>query len=591
MVAFGGGVDDGEAVHVGGDDGAGDLGDESFGIDAGAVEDPGVEIGRGFARVAVLNEGGKRDALHLVALFPFAVDGEAVGSGLFGRGFLLFGVGTLFLGIERVEDALGAGLVIGEEEGELDLDRPHGGLQDRFVDLFTRLVAESVFDGQLLMKDGAGDAQLAGGGGDADAVEVKDTGGDLLERLLCLLELDLGRVFGRCGFLCGKRGCEQESEKEKKGGAGGHGRKSCSLERVFDGHLLPQVGARITAKPPVAMEGSQAGELVGAHAERTFDVLRHHDEGLDFIGGLRLEIRLVAKLEDDLQGEIDEGWLNDGGVDVADADELHASLGAREAVCSDDEDVFTFSRINGGFGGSHGEGVVVGENDVELFLQAEGFRSAGGGVFWFPISRSVVDEDDAGFFFQFFLKSCGQLVRGEVVLDAANLHDASGGLGRALLCGFALERFEDGLSGQATDAALIAEDDAGAAFIEHAFIEADDSNAGGFRFNDERCERGRVDGADEDGGGLGGDRGAELVRLLPGAACGVVDGEFTSLLAPDQHGESIALELLERNAGVLKQKDESGGLRGLGDPRWGGGTPNHEWRGGGRRCRLGRWGG
>jgi hypothetical protein len=201
VVAFGGGVDDGGAVHVGGDDGAGDFGGEAICVDAGAVEDPGVEVGRGFAFVDVLDEVGEGDVLGLSAFFPFDADGEAVGSGSFGLGVFV-PVRAFFLGVEFVEDAKGGRLIIGEQKSELDLNGLHRGLQDGLVELLAGVVAEGVLNGQLLMQDAAGDAQLACGGGDLDAIEIKHAGRDLFEELLRGFELLLGVRFGRSSILC-----------------------------------------------------------------------------------------------------------------------------------------------------------------------------------------------------------------------------------------------------------------------------------------------------------------------------------------------------------------------------------------------------
>jgi hypothetical protein len=134
--------------------------------------------------------------LTFVAVFPLAADGEAVGSGSGGLGVFV-PVGTLFLGIEFVEDALGGGLVIGEQKSELDLNGLHRGLEDGLVDFFAGVVAEGVLDGQLLMQDAAGDAQLTRGGGDLDAIEVKHAGRDLFEELLGVFELGLASVWAQ----------------------------------------------------------------------------------------------------------------------------------------------------------------------------------------------------------------------------------------------------------------------------------------------------------------------------------------------------------------------------------------------------------
>lgn len=212
VVALGGGVDDGGAVHVGGDDGAGLLGGEAGFIDDGAVEDPGVEVVGGFTFIDVLDEVGEGDVFGFVAVFPFDVDGEAVGSWGFGLGVLRF-VGALGFGFEFFEDAEGGGLVVGEEEGELDLDGLHLGFENGLVDFFACFMAEGVLDGQLLMEDGAGDAELAGGGIDLDAVEIVDAGGDLLDEFLRGLELCFGVWFRCCGLLRRHAGAEEEGKK------------------------------------------------------------------------------------------------------------------------------------------------------------------------------------------------------------------------------------------------------------------------------------------------------------------------------------------------------------------------------------------
>ena len=210
MVAFGGGIDDGGAVHVGGDDGTGDFSDEAGFVDLRAVEDPSVEVGGCFAFVDVLDEVGERDALGFVAVFPFNVDGEAVGTGSLGFGVFVF-VGALFLGIEFIENAEGGGLVVGEKKRELDLNGADGGLQDGLVDFLAGFVAEGVFDGKFLVQDAAGDAHLACGGGDLNAVEVKDTGGDLFDELLGVFKLLRGIGLGSGGVLgrCAWEGCEE----------------------------------------------------------------------------------------------------------------------------------------------------------------------------------------------------------------------------------------------------------------------------------------------------------------------------------------------------------------------------------------------
>lgn len=200
MVAFGGGVDDGLAINVGGDDGAGHFGVETVLIDDGAIENPGVEIGRGLAGFDVLDEIGKRDAPGFVAVLPFDMDGEAVGTGDGGNGLRVF-VRALVLGVELVEQALGGGLIAGQQQGELELDGPHLGFEDGFVDFFPGFVNEGVFDGQLLMKDAARNAQFACGGIDLDAVEVVNAGRDLLEKLPGFFQLGLGVRFGRRGLL------------------------------------------------------------------------------------------------------------------------------------------------------------------------------------------------------------------------------------------------------------------------------------------------------------------------------------------------------------------------------------------------------
>ena len=222
LVALGGGVDDGGAVHVGGDDGAGLLGDEAAFVDEGAVEDPGVEVVGRFTFVDVLDEVGEGDVLGFVAFFPFDVDGEAVGTGGFGLGVFGF-VWALFFRVEFFEDAEGRGLVIGEEEGELDLDRLDLGLQNGLMDFLTSFVAERVLDGELLMEDGTGDAQLAGGCSDLDAIEIEDAGGDLLDELLCSFELRFGIWLRGSGLLC--RHVHDSGEEQNEGGEGAqHGR-------------------------------------------------------------------------------------------------------------------------------------------------------------------------------------------------------------------------------------------------------------------------------------------------------------------------------------------------------------------------------
>jgi hypothetical protein len=54
------------------------------------------------------------------------------------------------------------------------------------------------------------------------------------------------------------------------------------------------------------------------------DVFGNDGHGLDFIGGLGFEGFVTAQFDDDLQGEIDEGGLDDGGVNRSLADEFHA---------------------------------------------------------------------------------------------------------------------------------------------------------------------------------------------------------------------------------------------------------------------------
>lgn len=200
MVAFGGGVDHGGAVHVGGDDGAGDFGDEAGFVDEGAVEDPSVEIVGRFAFVDVLDEGGEGDAHGFAVLLPLDVDGEAVGSGSGRLGFLVF-VGAFFAGREFFEDACGSGLVVGQEECELDLDGLYGGLEDGFVDFFANFMTEGILNRELLMEDVTGDANFAGGSGDLDAIEVEDAGGDLFEELFGVFELGFRVRLRRSGVL------------------------------------------------------------------------------------------------------------------------------------------------------------------------------------------------------------------------------------------------------------------------------------------------------------------------------------------------------------------------------------------------------
>ena len=103
--------------------------------------------------------------------------------------------------IKLFETAEGRGLGIGEEEGELNLDRLHLGLQDGLVDFLAGLMAESVFDGELLVQDVAGNAQLAGGSGDLDAIEIIDAGGDLLDELLRGFDLCFGVRLRHSGVL------------------------------------------------------------------------------------------------------------------------------------------------------------------------------------------------------------------------------------------------------------------------------------------------------------------------------------------------------------------------------------------------------
>jgi hypothetical protein len=94
----------------------------------------------------------------------------------------------------------------------------HSGLEDGFVNFFAGFIHKGVFDGQFLMQDVAGDAQLTRGGIDLDAIEVKDAGGDLFEEFLGLFEL-----FGGVGLGGGRvlsDSARGQGEEEEAGGEG-----------------------------------------------------------------------------------------------------------------------------------------------------------------------------------------------------------------------------------------------------------------------------------------------------------------------------------------------------------------------------------
>lgn len=201
LVAFGGRVDDRLRIHIGGDDGAGLLGGEASDVDLRAIKNPGIEIGRSFALFDVLDEVGERHVVGFIAVFPLAADLEEVGSSGGGRGLVFVSVGALDLGIDFAEDALGGGLVVGQQEGKLNLNGLHRGLEDGFVDFISGLMAEGVLDGKLLVEDAARDAQLTRGGGDLDAVEVENAWRCFLEQLFSLFELSFRVHLGRGGFL------------------------------------------------------------------------------------------------------------------------------------------------------------------------------------------------------------------------------------------------------------------------------------------------------------------------------------------------------------------------------------------------------
>jgi hypothetical protein len=180
---------------------AGLFGGEASDVDLRAIKNPGIEIGRSFALFDVLDEVGERHVVGFIAVFPLAADLEEVGSSGGGRGLVFVSVGALDLGIDFAEDALGGGLVVGQQEGKLNLNGLHRGLEDGFVYFISGLMAEGVLDGELLVEDAARDAQLTRGGGDLDAVEVENAWRCFLEQLFSLFELGFRVHFGRGGFL------------------------------------------------------------------------------------------------------------------------------------------------------------------------------------------------------------------------------------------------------------------------------------------------------------------------------------------------------------------------------------------------------
>ena len=136
------------------------------------------------------------------------------------------------------------------------------------------------------------------------------------------------------------------------------------------------------------------------------------------------------------------------------------------------------------------------------------------------------------------------------VFDTSDLDDATSHLGTAFFSGLAFERFEGGLASQTTDTALVAVNDAGAAFVEHAFIESDDDDACGGGLDDQGGEGRGIDRADKDGGRFGVDGLAELSRLFCCLTWGLVDGELVTGLTADEHGEAVALEFLHGDADI-----------------------------------------
>ena len=198
----------------------------------------------------------------------------------------------------------------------------------------------------------------------------------------------------------------------------------------------------------------------------------------------------------------------------------------------------------------------MGIDDIEVFLQAEGFVGDLGGFFSRPIGRGIVYEDDAGLGMQPFTETFSDFVGGVAVVHAAQLDDTTGDFGAALFVRLAFEGVENGLCRQTTDLTLFAEYDAGAAFVEHAFIEPDDTDASGLCFDDQGGKRGRINGADENGDRFCGDGLTELFDLLSAAACRVKGGELVTRLPADEHGEAIALEFLHGDAGVRQQQDD-----------------------------------
>ena len=103
-----------------------------------------------------------------------------MGTGGFG---CLFLEGEGFVFGEFGEEAGGAWGVIGEEEGDLEVEGSDGGGEDGFV-ILAGFVDEDVFDGDLLMEEGAGEADFAFGGVDLDGAEGVGGGRGLLEAAL-----------------------------------------------------------------------------------------------------------------------------------------------------------------------------------------------------------------------------------------------------------------------------------------------------------------------------------------------------------------------------------------------------------------------
>ena len=221
VVAGGGGVEEGVMVSVNGDEGAFTFGDEAPVIDFGAVEDPGVEVGRGDAEVAVLEPLGERRGVFFAIDFPFGGELDAVGAGGFG---FLFLEGEGFVFGEFGEEAGGAGGVVGEEEGDLEVEGSDGGGEDGFV-VFAGFVDEDVFDGDLLMEEGAGEADFAFGGVDLDGAEGVLGGRGFLEAALGGGHF-FGELFFRVGdgFLGGKQtAAKQERGSDEARSVGVHG--------------------------------------------------------------------------------------------------------------------------------------------------------------------------------------------------------------------------------------------------------------------------------------------------------------------------------------------------------------------------------